>query len=287
MRDPYEILGLRPGANPAEAKAAFRKLAKRYHPDATQGDARSRARFEEVARAYQSLTEIKVAEADPVKTADANTSASPAAEFKPSDMPKAESGFSELFEGLQRRAKNVFRARGEDVFFRLSISFLEAALGASRRVTLAGERALDIRIPPGLADGQQIRLRGQGDEGFGGAEPGDALVTITVEPHSLFRRDGQDIHMNLPVSLPEAVLGARVEAPTIHGPVSVTIPAGSNSGTRLRLKGKGIVLPEQSGDHYVTLELRLPETADSSLVVFLTGWEMDHAYDPRREMPQF
>jgi len=286
LRDPYEILGLRHDANPAEAKAAYRKLAKRYHPDATQGDARSRARFEEVARAYQSLMEMKGSDADPVITATSAGSAPSSSDFTHSDTSKAESGFSELFEGLQRRARNVFRARGEDVFYRLSISFLEAALGALRRVTLAGERALDIRIPPGLTDGQQIRLRGQGGEGFGGAEAGDALVTITVEPHSLFRRDGQDIHMSLPVSLPEAVLGARVETPTIHGPVSVTIPAGSNSGTILRLKGKGIVLPTQAGDHYATLELRLPETIDTALVAFLKGWEIGNAYNPRKEMPQ-
>lgn len=287
MRDPYEILGLKPGAQPVEMKAAFRKLAKRYHPD-SNSDAQSRTRFEEVAKAYQTLMERQSAPGseDFVPAAPKPAATAPAAEFKPATDTKTESGFSEIFGGLQRRAKNVFRARGSDIPYRLKIDFLEAALGASRRITLPGEKVLDVRIPAGIADGQQIRLKGQGEDGFGGAEAGDALISIEVEPHMLFRREGLDIHMTLPVSLTEAVLGARIEAPTIHGPVALTVPAGSNNGTRLRLKGRGILQGDEAGDHYAVLELKLPETPDPALRAFAAGWETGQAHSPRKDMPR-
>jgi len=287
LRDPYEILGLKPGAKPAEMKAAYRRLAKRFHPD-SGSDAPSRARFEEAAKAYQILTGRQPLPQDAAFThaSGARPSPAPKPEFTPAAEPKPEGGFSEIFEGLHRRAKNAFRAKGQDIHYRLSIGFLEAALGASRRVTLPGERILDVRIPPGISEGQHIRLKGQGEEGFGGAERGDALIGIAVEPHSLFRREGLDIHMTLPISLPEAVLGGRIEAPTIHGPVTITIPAGSNSGARLRLKGRGIAQGERTGDHYAVLELKLPETPDPALRSFVAAWQEGLAHMPRKDLPR-
>jgi len=285
LRDPYEILGLKPGAKPVEMKAAYRKLAKRYHPD-SGSDAPSRARFEEVAKAYQILTQRPPsAPGDTFKPAPHTRPApAPKPEFTPAAEARADIGFSEIFEGLHRRAKNAFRAKGQDIHYRLSVSFLEAALGASRRVTLPGGRILDIRIPSGISDGQQISLKGQGEEGFGGAERGDALIGITIEAHGLFRREGLDIHMTLPVSLPEAVLGGRIEAPTIHGPVTLTIPAGSNSGARLRLKGRGIMHGDQAGDHYAVLELKLPENPDPALRSFAAEWQAGLTHMPRKDL---
>jgi len=306
LRDPYEILGLAPNAGAAEIKSAYRRLAKRYHPDAqsrAEGanvkgaraeGANVKARFQEVTAAYNLLKDAGArarldrarakrksppADAAPFEEASFTRGAQGAAEKGASDEL-----FSELFEGLRSAGKRVFRARGEDRTYRLPISFLEAARGAKKRVTLASGKTLDVQIPAGIEEGRQIRLRGQGEEGFGGAEAGDALIAVSIEPHPRFERRDLDIHLTLPVSLPEAVLGAKIEVPTVSGPVTLTIPKGSNSGTRLRLKGRGIA-PEggPAGDQYVTLELRLPEGQDEALRDFAAGWARGLGHDPRRD----
>ncbi|HEX7777107.1 MAG TPA: DnaJ C-terminal domain-containing protein [Parvibaculum sp.] len=292
MRDPYTILGLAPGAGAAEIKAAYRRLAKQHHPDAqgkAHADPREQARFQEVTAAYNLLKD------DAARTRfDASTRAAAAGGDAFTEAPFARGAqgagahddiFSDIFGGIRSAGKRVFRARGDDQTYRLSVPFLEAAQGTKRRVTLASGKTLDVRIPAGIEDGQQIRLRGQGGEGHGGAAAGDALIVVAVEAHERFRRDGLDIHLTVPVSLPEAVLGARIEVETVSGPVAVSVPAGASTGLLLRLKGKGIS-PEggaEAGDQYVRLEVVLPAEPDAALRDFVAGWTQGRMHNPRRE----
>lgn len=290
MRDPYKILGLHPGAGNAEVKAAYRKLAKQLHPDAQTSSGNHHARFQEVTAAYNQLKDEasrrrfeaeSLAAAAAARTREFHAAAEPAG-------PQTDDLFSELFEGIRSAGKRVFRARGEDRIYRLSVSFLEAANGTTKRVRLDGGRMLDVAVPAGIESGKQIRLKGQGGEGHGGAEAGDALFTVEVEPHPLFERRGEDIHLTLPVTLGEAVLGAKVDVPTVSGSVSLAVPAGSNTGTKLRLRGKGLKGPEGSvGDQYVTLSLMLPEQADEALQDFAASWAEGRKHNPRKGFSGF
>lgn len=177
------------------------------------------------------------------------------------------------------------RMRGGDVRYTFEVDFMDAAKGATRRITMPDGRGLDLSVPAGLRDGQVLRLKGKGMPGMGGGPDGDALITVHVKPHRVFRRDGNDVHVELPVALHEAVLGAKIRVPTIDGPVTMTIPRKSNSGARLRLKGKGFPAKGgKRGDQHVTLRVVLPEKPDADLEAFLESWAQDHAYDPRIDM---
>ena len=167
----------------------------------------------------------------------------------------------------------------------MALEFLEAVNGATKRITLPGGGALDVTIPPGTEDGQVLRLRGKGGEGMGGGPAGDALIAIEVRPHPFFTRKGDDIELELPVTLAEAVLGARLEVPTPSGPVRMAVPKGSNTGTRLRLKGKGVTRATgKAGDAYVMLKVMLPETPDPELEAFVRSWSAGQDYNPRAAM---
>ena len=181
-----------------------------------------------------------------------------------------------------RRGGASFRARGGDRHFTLTVDFVEAATGGKKRLSLAPEEWLDVTIPPGITDGQVLRLRGKGGPGLGGGPAGDALIEVHIAPHPLFRRDGDNIQMELPVSLAEAVLGARVTVPTVTGPVTMTIPKGSDTGTQLRLRGKGIQLRKNPGDQYVTLKVIVGQAADPALAEFLEKWAPQHPFDARQ-----
>jgi DnaJ-class molecular chaperone len=177
------------------------------------------------------------------------------------------------------------RARGSDARYELPIEFLEAVTGAVKRLTLPEGGTLDVTIPAGIQNGQVLRLRGKGRPGLGEGEPGDALVEVTIKPHHLFTRDGNDIHIDLPITLSEAVLGGRVNVPTPTGPVTMTVPKGSNTGTVLRLRGKGVMRRDGGhGDELVRLKVMLPERPDPDLEAFVTGWQGGKAYDPRRDI---
>ena len=164
----------------------------------------------------------------------------------------------------------------------MSVEFTEAINGAKKRVVMADGKALDITIPAGLKDGQTLRLRGQGQPGFGGGEPGDALVEIHVKPHPIFRREGNNIRSTLPVTPGEALAGAKVRVETVSGPVELAIPKGSNTGRILRLRGKGVPSTAAKGDHLVELQVVLPDRPDDELVRCVTEWEAKHPYDPRK-----
>ncbi len=310
MNDPYQVLGVPKDASAAAIQAAYRKLAKRHHPDLNPGKPEAAERFKEIAAANEILS-------DPEKRAryDRGEIDATGAE-KPPERPFyrdfADAGGDGRYASggnidpaeLEELLAQMFRARGGgagaagaagvggtaaggrfsmrggDAYYQLSIDFLEAANGAHRRVGLGDGRVLDITIPPGARDGDAIRLKGQGMPGLGDGKPGDAVVELNVNPHPLFSREGNDIVLDLPVTLKEAVLGAAIEVPTIKGRVNLRIPPHSGSGTRLRLRDRGI----QGGHQYVVLKLVLPPGDEPELARFLEGWTPRHKFDPRAGM---
>jgi DnaJ-class molecular chaperone len=316
MRDPYEVLGISRKAGEAEIKKAFRALAKKHHPDTHANDPKAVKKFQEVNAAYEILGDKeKRAQFDRGEIDAAGQPKGFSQGFHPggagfergfqgfrgrpgggagpqdfefqwggngNEGLKGEDIFAEFLSGLggggKRRAQPK---KGADVQLQATVSLQEAAMGGTRRVVVADGRQLEVRIPPGVKDGQQIRLRGQGTPGERGGPPGDALITVAIAPHPFLERDGRDLRMDLPITLKEAVTGAKVPVPTLTGPVTLTIPPHSNSGRVLRLKGKG--LPgtggESPGDLYVRLVVTLPDTPDPKLDAFVESLDKD--YDPR------
>lgn len=313
MRDPYDVLGVRRDAPAEEIKRSYRKLAKSLHPDLNPGKPEVEKRFKEVSAAYDILSDTdKRARFD---RGEIDAQGNPSAEHAyreawarrgrgqggPSggpwgagpgpDMDLGGAGFdpSTIFEEiLGRRRGGGFRARGGDVNYSLMVDFLDAALGAKRRVTLSDGQTLDINIPPGTETGQTLRLKGKGMEGVGGGATGDALIQVTVGPHPLFRREGFDIHIEAPVAVQEALSGASIEVPTIDGRVAVKLPKGANTGTRLRLKGRGVPQGPSAkgggarGDQYVTLKVMLPDPPDPEFNRLVETWAKGRRDDPRQ-----
>ncbi len=300
MRDPYDVLGLKREAKPEEVRKAYRKLAKTSHPDLHPGDKAAEERFKELSQANEILS-------DPEKRArydkgeiDASGAERPHHEYYRgfADGPAGERyGRTEIFEDeadlggvfadlFGQRGRGSLRMRGPDVSYTLEVGFLDAARGARRTITTPDGRTLQVTIPVGVRDRQTLRLKGMGGPGIGGGEPGDAYVEVHVTPHPVFRRKDDDIHLTLPVSVKEAMLGAKVEVPTVGGAVMLSIPAGSNTGSTLRLRGKGIPAhgDAPAGDQYVRLEVVLPKVPDPALEAFLKDWTPDHAETPRAEL---
>jgi DnaJ-class molecular chaperone len=327
MRDPYEILGVARSANAAEVKSAFRKLAKKLHPDANKHDPKAASRFAELNAAYEI-----VGDKDKRKAFDAG-------EIDAEGKPRAQGfegfgrqpgGFGQQggfetftwgsegahaaggragargFGGFEDILKDVFGARGaagrggragggvhfepedfgaatgRDIAAALSITLPEAAKGVKKRVQLPTGKEVEVKIPAGLDEGQQIRLKGQGLPGAGG--PGDLLITVSVTPHPLFQRDGADLRLDLPVTLYEAVLGGKVRVPTLEGAVELAIPAGTNSGRTFRLKGRGFPGKERKGDLLASVRIVLPEGHDHDLEELMRKWREAKPYDPRKDM---
>ena len=190
------------------------------------------------------------------------------------------------FADKGRRSQGTFRARGQDVSYVLPVGFLEVANGAARTITLPEGKTLQVTIPEGAEDRQMLRLKGQGMPGFGGGPAGDAYVELHVEPHPFFHRKDDNIHVEVPVTLKEAALGTRIEVPTVGGPVTVTVPKGSNTGNTLRLRDRGIRNRKsgQRGHQLITLKVVLPEAEEPELVAFLETWQPKTKQDPRKEM---
>ena len=306
--DLYEILGIAKDASQDQVKKRYRELAKELHPDLNPDKPDVAERFKRVAAAYHLLADPEQRKRYDRGEIDASGQERPQQSFY-RDFAEAPGGarfytregfadeselsdfFADLFGGGPGAAgagtgqRFRPRARGADVSYSLRVDFLDAARGAKKRVTLDG-RTLDVTIPPGVRDHQTLRLKGQGLPGFEGAPAGDAYVEIQIQPHPLFKRKDHDIHIELPVSLPEAVLGGRIEVPTIDGPVAMTVPKGANTGTRLRLRGRGVVDPAsgQRGDQYVRLTVVLPKAPDPALERLVESWAAEHAYDPRADL---
>lgn len=293
--DPYAALGLGRTANADEIRRAYRNLAKELHPDVRPGDKAAEDRFKRATAAFNLLSEPASKGRYDRGEIDADGNERMAFGSRPHARQGARAGagagpggpagaefdlgdiFSDLF-GSGAGARGYTRMRGRDVRFSLDIDFLDAVNGAKRRVSLAEGRTLDVNIPPGVESGQVLRLKGQGGPGVQGGPGGDALVELSVRAHPFFRRDGQDVHMDLNVSLTEVVEGARVQVPTPSGPVSLTIPAGANSGKLLRLKGKGV---GGAGDQIVRLMVMLPEPVDEDIRKFIKKWPKRDYVPPR------
>jgi DnaJ-class molecular chaperone len=299
VKDPYEILGIARTASLEDIRKAYRRLAKKLHPDLNPGNKRLEEHFKEVAGAYDLLSDPDKRQRFDNGEIDASGSERPrqqyykdyAAEAAAGHPYENHSGFADFAEAddifaelLRRQARESRRARGADLHYRLSIEFLDAVNGTTKRLTLPEGGSLDVTIPPGIQEGQILRLRGKGAPSVGEGETGDALVEISVKPHRFFARHGDDIHIDLPVTLAEAVLGARIEAPTPTGSVILTVPKGSNTGTVLRLKGKGVPRRGGHGDELVKLKVMLPSEPNPELETFLTNWAPGTSYDPRRDM---
>ncbi len=307
--DPYETLGLTRTATAADIKKAYRKLARGNHPDLHLDDAGAEARFKAISAAHDLLKDPATrARFDAGEIDAAGVERPPRQYYRdfasgPDNPYQQSGGFRSPFGGqgdpadifaeiLRQRGGGArgdfqgFAAQGQDVRFALEVPFLEAARGAEMHLTLGDANDISVKIPPGAQDGQTLRLRGKGEAGHGGGPPGDALITLSVRAHPVFRREGNDILVTLPITIDEAILGAKVTAPTITGPVTLTIPAGVSSGRIMRLRGRGVAGPGQKtfGDQLVELKIVTPPEIDATLRDFMAEWRKSHSHDPRVTM---
>jgi DnaJ-class molecular chaperone len=322
MRDPYAVLGVQKSADLTEIKKVFRKLAKKYHPDQSK-DPNAKEKFAEANAAYEILGDVKKRAAFDRGEIDAegkprfhgfegfgaegpgfgrrSQAGGPGFQHFEFNFGGGQPGaeglntsdiFADLFgagaaSGRRRGAHGPGAPppRGEDVSASVTISLGEAAKGTTARVDLPTGRTLEVSIPAGIEDGKQIRLKRQGQPSPLGGQPGDAMVTVQIATHPYFRVEGHDLRLDLPVTLYEAVLGAKVNAPTLDGTVELTVPPGSNGGRTLRLRGKGLPNAQGSaGDLLVNLKIVLPDEADSELVSLMRKWETQKPYNPRSGM---
>ena len=339
MRDPYNVLGVPRTADAGAIKSAFRKLAKKLHPDSNKNDPKAATRFAEVNSAYEIIGDAKKrkqfdageidadgkprfhgfegfgAGAHPGAGAHRGAGAGPGGfhfesfSFGPDGVRRGGrggpgmggaggGGFEDLLKGMfgggmrggraggfsQHFEPEDFAERpsGRDVEVAITITLAEAAKGGTRRVHLPTGKGVDVKIPPGLSDGQQIRLKGQGLPGPGAV--GDAKITVKIAPHPQFERDGADLRINLPVTLYEAVLGAKVRVPTLDGAVELAIPANTSSGRTFRLKGKGLPDKRGTGDLYVSVRIMLRDKPDPALEALMQEWRDKAPYDPRKDL---
>jgi len=328
MRDPYEVLGVDRKASEADIKSAFRRMAKKLHPDANKTDPKAASRFAELNAAYEILGEEDKRKAFDRGEIDAEgkprfqgfegfgagagrgqSGFAPESEFEtfsfgPEGFTRSNrrgrgagyGGFEDIlreaFGNAAGRARygggsgESFDAQdvgaGADVRAALTVTLPEAAHGVTQRVHLPSGKDLEVKIPAGIADGQQVRLRGQGMAGPGGA--GDVLITVSVAKHPTFTLDGADVRLDLPITLDEATLGAKVRVPTLDRPVEITIPPWTSGGRTFRLKGKGFPAKEGRGDLLATVRIALPERSDPDLEALMKKWRAEKPYDPRKGM---
>jgi DnaJ-class molecular chaperone len=295
MRDPYEILGVARSSDEADIKKAFRKLAKLYHPDRNSSDPKAKEKFNEINSAYELLGDAtKRAQFDRGEIgADGKPrfqgfegfgagaqregaegfsfgfgGGSPFGARGGGRSGGAEDIFSHLFGEAMRGGGRSRSARGEDVAAQLTVTIEDIAGDSKKRISLPGGREVEVMIPPGVTDGQTIRLRGLGQPGTGGADAGDAMLTIRIAPSDRFEVQGDDLRVRLPVELEDAILGGKVRVPTPTGAVEMAIPAMTSSGRVFRLRGKGLPKKSGRGDLLASVEIKLPEHADENLTAF-------------------
>ena len=311
-RDPYLELGVSRTATTAEIRKAFHKLAKQFHPDTNPGDKKSEERFKQISAAFDILGDAAKKKKFDAGEIDAdgretmrgfggagggNPFGGGGGGFNPGggfgrgsrggEGPEID--LNDLFGDILGRNRGAgqgsgagFGGRGPDVRARLDIDLEDAIKGGKKRVAFSDGRTIDVTIPAGAQEGQSLRLKGQG--GAGRTGPGDALIELAIRPHPIFRREGEGLVMDLPVSVPDAVLGGKVEAPTPDGPVMLGVPKGSNSGATLRLKGKGLADAHgKRGDLLARLVVTLPETIDPDLEKFAEAWRAQKPYVAKRK----
>jgi len=300
QNNPYSILGIDKNASDKEIKSAYRRLSKRHHPDLNPGSKEAGTKFKEINKAYQILS-------NPEKRArydrgEINMEGEP--EYKPSGgfyrdyADKAEASryfhentghfdtsdiqniFSSFFTGGTAGNHAGFKKQPSDVYYNITIDFMESVSGERKRVTMPDGKVLDIKIPAGVEDGQRLRLKGQGAHGSINSESGDAYINIHITPHKIFTRKARDIFVEVPVGFNESLLGSKITVPTIHGPVEVTIPKNSSTGDTLRLKNKGI----KNGDQYIKIKIVMPNNISESLMQSVVEWDKASHFNPREKM---
>ena len=326
MGDPYDVLGVSKGASEGDIKSAYRRLAKKLHPDANKHDPKAASRFAELNAAYEIVGDADKrkafdrgeidAEGKPRFQGFEGFGAQPGGGFNPGGGAHFESfsfgpdgfrrsggggggGIDELlrgmFGGAARGARHGSRApfegedfgagtgAGQDLHASLTITLNDAAKGTKTRVHLPTGKDIEVKIPAGIASGQQIRLKGQGWPSANG-RAGDALITVNVAPHPLFKPDGSDLRLDLPITLYEAALGGKVRVPTLDGAVELAIPPDTNSGRTFRLKGKGLKAKSGAGDLLATVRIVMPEHTDDAFKDMMKSWSDKKPYNPRRDL---
>jgi DnaJ-class molecular chaperone len=326
MGDPYDVLGVSKGASEGDIKSAYRRLAKKLHPDANKHDPKAASRFAELNAAYEIVGDADKrkafdrgeidAEGKPRFQGFEGFGAQPGGGFNPGGGAHFESfsfgpdgfrrsggggggGIDELlrgmFGGAARGARHGSRApfegedfgagtgAGQDLHASLTITLNDAAKGTKTRVHLPTGKDIEVKIPAGIASGQQIRLKGQGWPSANG-RAGDALITVNVAPHPLFKPDGSDLRLDLPITLYEAALGGKVRVPTLDGAVELAIPPDTNSGRTFRLKGKGLKAKSGAGDLLATVRIVMPEHTDDAFKDMMESWSDKKPYNPRGDL---
>jgi DnaJ-class molecular chaperone len=331
MRDPYEVLGVSKAASPADIKKAYRKLAKKLHPDANTKDPKAANKFSELNSAYEIVGDDDKRKAFDRGEIDAEgkprfqgfegfggqrpggpggpgfgregfetftwgpdgvrRSTTRGGRAGPGGAAGFEDILSSMFGGTRGRGGTSFEAedigsamRGQDISAETTVTLNEAAHGGTRRIALPSGREIEFKVPPGITDRQQIRLKGQGMPAPHGGPPGDVLITVAIAPHPIFKVEGQNLRLELPVTLYEAVLGAKVRVPTLDGAVELAVPANTSSGRTFRLKGKGLPAKAGAGDLFVTVRIALPDGKDAELEELMKKWRDEKPYDPRKDL---
>lgn len=301
--DPYKVLGVAKTASQEDIKKAYRKLAKALHPDLNPGDKDKEAEFQAVAAANDIIGDADKRKRFDAGEIDASGQERPERQYyrqqagaDPQGRYDSRAGyedfedlsgvFSDLFgANAQARRGQGFAARGGDLRYHLDVAFMDAARGAKRALPLPDGSAIDLTIPAGVRDGQTLRLRGKGQAGIGGGPAGDAYVELSVTAHPVFERDGNDIEVEVPIAFDEAVLGGKIEVPTLSGKVSMSVPKGASTGQRLRLKGKGIMPAKGgAGDQYVRLKIVMPAKVDREMEEIAQRWRDHVSEDPRAKL---
>jgi DnaJ-class molecular chaperone len=329
MRDPYEVLGIDRKAGPSDIKSAYRRLAKKLHPDANKNDPKAATRFAELNAAHELLEDEDKrkafdrgeidAEGKPRFQGFGSGGGRPGAgagfgpdanfesfNFGPEGFTRSTrrgraGGGGGGFAGFEDILKEAFGAAGRggrpgagstfeqedfgigaDVHAALTVTLPEAAQGVTERLRLPTGKDVDVKIPAGITEGQQVRLKGQGLAGQAGS--GDVLITISIAPHPVFQLEGTDVRLDLPITLYEAALGAKVRVPTLDKPVEITIPPWTSSGRTFRLKGKGFPAKGSHGDLLATVRIALPDKSDPDLEALMRKWQAEKSYDPRKDM---
>lgn len=308
--DPYSVLGVSPTATQEEIRNAYRKLAKSLHPDLNPGNKQAEQRFKEVAAAYElvgdekkrkAFEDAKVQRAAEEEAMRARQNADARRFYYETQGPEFESGYSQGFsfedlfgDAIRGRAHGGARARpnsgpisGEDEFYRMDVELGDVIKGAERDLTLPNGKHIRVKIPAGVTEGMKLRFASQGGQGIQGGPRGDVYVELSIKPSSEFKREGHDLEMELPITLSEAVNGGEIRVPTLDGNVMLRVPGGISSGTRLRIRGKGIPVRGKTGERgnlYVKIKIVLPTALDEDLKKAVSEFEKRHPYDPRADL---
>ena len=293
-RDYYDILGVSRNATEEDIKKAYRALARKYHPDLHPGNKDMEAKFKEINEAYSVLGDSKkrsdydMTGGMPFGGAPGPGPGAPPPGFNFEDFGFGGGGFEDVFrEVFGARGRRRGPVRGADIEYNLALDLIHAVKGADVRVTVTkrtgGKETITVKVPPGVHDGSKVRVAAKGDDGYDGGPPGDLFIVIKVKPHQYFRRTENDIYLDVPVTIKEALLGAEISVPTIDGHTTIKIPPGTQGAQKLRIRGKGVYGPGgQRGDQYVVVTITVPKKVDERSRAIIEEFSEINPYDPRK-----